>query len=86
MPSLWDRWHGPPFANRTDIEYRDNAGYNLSVMNLPWGNTSFTLKRNRVSARRSLDLVEERTAAGASLTFSNPLPADDVELIVLQRK
>jgi hypothetical protein len=86
MPSLWDRWHGPPFANRTDIVYRDNAGYNLSVMNLPWGKASFTLRRYRVSARQQLDLVEERTAEGSSLTLSNPLPVDNVELIVLQRK
>jgi xylan 1,4-beta-xylosidase len=36
-PSLWDRWHGAPFPNRTDIVYRDNGGYNLSIVNLPWG-------------------------------------------------
>lgn len=84
-PSLWDRWHGPPFSNRTDIVYRDNAGYNLSIENLPWGKAHFTLKRYRISAKQSLDLVEERSAAGASLTLSNPLPVDNVELIVLQR-
>ncbi|HKF49393.1 MAG TPA: hypothetical protein VKB38_18685 [Terracidiphilus sp.] len=85
-PSLWDRWHAPPFPDRTDIVYRDNAGYNLSLVNLPWGRATFTLKRYRVSARQALDLVEERSLTGPSLTLSNALPVDNVELIVLQRK
>jgi hypothetical protein len=89
-PSLWDRWrvapNAPPFNNRTDIVYHDNGGYNLSIENLPWGKAPFTLKRYRISARQSLDPVEERSASGASLTLSNPLPVDNVELITLQRK
>lgn len=84
-PSLWSRFPGAPFPNRTDIVYRDNGGYNLTIVNLPWGKASFTLKRYRLSAKQSLDLVEQRTAAGGSLTLSNPLPVDSMELIVLKR-
>ncbi len=86
LPSLWERYPGTPFPNRTDIVYRDNAGYNLSIANLPWGKAAFTVRRYRISARQSLDLAEERTANGPSLTLSNPLPVDTVELIVLERK
>jgi xylan 1,4-beta-xylosidase len=89
-PSLWDRWrvapNAPTFNNRTDIVYRDNAGYNLSIENLPWGKAPFTLKRYRISTKQSFDLVEERSASGASITLSNPLPVDNVELIALRRK
>ena len=30
---------------RTDIVYRNNAGYKLTISNLPWGNDAFTIKR-----------------------------------------
>jgi len=83
---LWDRYPETPFPNRTDIIYRDNAGYKLSIANLPWGAAAFTVKRYRISARQSLDLAEQSTANGPSLTLSNPLPVDTVELIVLERK
>jgi xylan 1,4-beta-xylosidase len=85
-PSLWDRYPGTPFPNRTDFFYRDNGGYNLSIADLPWGRADFTVKRYRISARQSLDLVEEREAKGPSLKLSNPLPVNTVELIVLARK
>jgi xylan 1,4-beta-xylosidase len=85
-PRLWDRYPGTPFPNRTDIVYRNNTSYKLSIANLPWGKSAFTLKRYRISARQSLDLAEERTANGPSLTLSNPLPLDTVELIVLDRR
>src|SRR5579884_515154 len=83
---LWDRYPRTPLPDRTDIVYRDNAGYDLSIANLPWGKAAFTVMRYRISARQSLDLVEDRTTDGPSLTLSNPLPVDTVELIVLQRK
>ena len=85
-PSLWDRYPGTSFPSRADIVYRNNAGYNLFVANLPWGKAAFTVKRYRISARQSLDLVEERTENGSSATLSNHLPVDTVELIVLERE
>jgi hypothetical protein len=85
-PPLWDRYPGREFPDRGDIVYRDNAGYKLSISNLPWGQATFSVKRYRISAGQSLDLVEERAANGATLALSSPLPVDTVELIVLERK
>ncbi|MGA8149689.1 MAG: hypothetical protein WB952_01835 [Terriglobales bacterium] len=71
---------------RTDIFYRDNAGYNLTITNLPWGKAAFRLKRYRISETQNLDLVEEKAVAGGVLNLSHPLAPDAVELIVLQRQ
>ncbi len=86
---------GPPLPDfskvkflpaRTDIVYRDNAGYNLTVNNLPWGKKEFSVKRCRISNTQNLDLVEEKSGAGGSLKLSSPLAPDGLELIVLQSK
>ena len=80
----------PPPPNelplRTGIVYHDNAGYNLTVANLPWGKADFTIQRYRISSTQSLELVDEKSASGGSLKLSNPLAVDTVELIVLHRK
>ena len=44
-----------------NIVYHDNAGYQLTVSNLPWGKSSFKLKRYRISRTQNLGLVEEKT-------------------------
>jgi hypothetical protein len=67
------------------IVYHNNAGYNLTVGNLPWGDKKFILRRYRISTSQNLELVEEKTWSGGRLKLSNPLPTDTVELIVLQR-
>jgi len=71
---------------RTDIVYRDNAGYNLTIDNLPWGKKAFSVKRYRISRTQNLELVEEKSGAGSNLSLSDSLAPDAVELIVLQRK
>lgn len=71
---------------RTDIVYRDNAGYNLTINNLPWGKGAFSVKRYRISETQNLDLVEERSSEGGSLDLSVALAPNAVELIVLQRR
>ena len=71
---------------RTGIVYRDNAGYDLTIKNLPWGAASFTIKRYRISKTQSLDLVEEGSGKDGSLHLSNSLAIDTVELIVLTRR
>jgi xylan 1,4-beta-xylosidase len=86
LPPLWNRYPSKPLPERTGIVYRDNAGYDLSIAHLPWGNAAFSIKRYRISARQSLDLVEQRSAEGPSLRLSDPLSVDTVELIVLERK
>jgi hypothetical protein len=83
---LCDRYPATTFPNRTDIVYRDNASYNRSITNLPWGAVAFTVKRYRISASQSLDLAEQSTANGPSLTLPNLLCVDTVEVIVLERK
>jgi xylan 1,4-beta-xylosidase len=71
---------------RTDIFYRDNRGYNLTVRNLPWGGAPFSIKRYRISKNQDLDLVEESSAKGDSLNLTNALAPDALELIVLKRQ
>jgi xylan 1,4-beta-xylosidase len=71
---------------RKDVVYRDNKGYNLHVDNLPWGlQTSFLVRRYRVSANQNLDLVDEHVSSGNSLDLSNSLEPSTMELIVLQK-
>jgi xylan 1,4-beta-xylosidase len=71
---------------RTNIVYRDNAGYDLTIKNLPWGAAAFSIRRYLINKTQNLDLVEEKSAAGDSVKLSSPLPPDAVELIVLQRR
>jgi hypothetical protein len=70
---------------RTDIVYRDNAGYNLAIANLPWDNKPFSIKRYRISNSQNVELVEEKSESGGKLKLSNSLPTDSIELIVLER-
>ena len=71
---------------RTDIAYRDNAGYSLTINHLPWGAAAFSIKRYRISKTQNLDLVEEKSGMGSSFHLSSPLAPDGVELIVLRRR
>ena len=71
---------------RTDIVYHDNAGYNLTIDNLPWGKKPFGIKRYRITKTQNMDLVEETTSHGESLKLSRDLAPDAVELIVLQKR
>jgi hypothetical protein len=68
------------------LVYRDNAGYTLTVNNLPWGKKAFSVKRYRIGTAQNLDLIEERTSEGKSLNLSSPLAPEGIELIVLQRR
>jgi hypothetical protein len=71
---------------RTGIRYSNNKGYSLTVSNLPWGNRPFTIKRYRLTKTEDFNLVEQKKAEGATASFSNPLPAPGLELIVLETK
>jgi hypothetical protein len=71
---------------RTDIVYRDNRGYNLTIRNLPWGGAAFSIKRYRISKTQDLDLVEEKSATGDSLNLTNAMAPDALDLIVLRRR
>ena len=69
---------------RTDIVYRANAGYNLTIDHLPWGKKAYRIKRYRLSEAHNLDLVEDQTSAGDRFQFSTALAPDALDLIVLQ--
>ena len=82
MPDMSKVKFLPP---RTDIVYRDNLGYNLTISNLPWGKSAFSIKRYRISRTQNLDLVEERSGKDGALNLSNPFEPNTLELIVLTR-
>ncbi len=71
--------------HRTDVVYRDNAGYHLTLSHLPWGKKAFSLRRYRLSAAQNLDLVERKSGSGGTMRLSHPMPVNTVELIVLER-
>ena len=90
MAQYAEKMKDPSYANelppRTGIVYKDNAGYDLTVNNLPWGKDAFTIKRYRISKTQNLELVEEKAGSGNSLKLSNAFGPDSVELIMLQHK
>lgn len=71
---------------RTGIVYRDNAGYDLTIKNLPWGDKPFSIKRYRISKTQNLALVAGGSGKGGVLHLSNSLTPDSVELILLTRR
>ena len=85
-PSQWDEHKYKLLPDRTDIVYRDNAGYCLTISNLPWGKAAFTIKRYRISKTQRLELVEQKAGSGETLMLSNAFPVDTVELLVLERQ
>jgi xylan 1,4-beta-xylosidase len=86
LPPAFDFSKLKSLPRRTDIAYRDNAGYNLTIENLPWGKKAFHVRRYRISKTQNLDLVEETNGEGGSLKLSQALATDSVELIVLQKR
>jgi hypothetical protein len=90
MAEYAEKSKDPSFVNelprRTEIVYKDNAGYDLEVSNLPWGKSPFTMKRYRISQTRNLDEVEDKSLRGSSLTLSVEMPVDTVDLVVLKEK
>jgi len=75
-----------PISRRKGIHSENNRGYDLTVKNLPWGDSEFSVHRYRISEKENLDSVGETSSRGGTLVLSNPLPPPAVELIVLQRR
>ena len=69
-----------------NIVYHENAGYHLTVSNLPWDKSWFNLKRYRVSKTQNLELIEEKVSAGDTVKLDNAMPTDTIELIILERQ
>jgi hypothetical protein len=73
------------YLDRRTINYTDNAGYQVTFNNLPWGVGSFTVSRFRVDASHQLTLIDTQTASGQQqFTLSASLPPPSVELIVIK--
>ena len=86
LPPSLDFSKFKPLPRRTDIVYQDNAGYSLTIDNLPWGKKAFSIERYRIDKTHNLDLVEERAGAGGKLDLSTALAPDALELIVLRQR
>jgi xylan 1,4-beta-xylosidase len=71
---------------RTGIHSESPRSYILKVDHLPWGQSSFTLKRFRITNADDLALVEQKNGDGAKFEMSNSLSPPAVELIVLQSR
>ncbi|MGA9508027.1 MAG: hypothetical protein WBV55_05205 [Candidatus Sulfotelmatobacter sp.] len=83
MPDMSKVKFLPP---RADVVYHNNAGYNLTIKNLPWGAAPFSVKRYRISKTQNLDLVETGSGKDSVFNLSNSLPTDTMELIVVKRR
>jgi xylan 1,4-beta-xylosidase len=74
----------PPNRN---ITYKNNAGYDLTIRNLPWGKKPFTVERYRLTNTEDFTRIAAAPdGQGGELKISNALPAPGIELIVLTRK
>jgi len=70
--------------DRQSITYQNNAGYALTVSNLPWGDGACTVEQYRIDASNSLALVGTARRAGAHIQFDAALPAPGVDLLVIR--
>lgn len=59
-------------------------GYSLVVNNLPWGKSSFTMRRYRLDAAHDFAFVEQQETAGETFRLTNAISAPAVELLVLK--
>jgi xylan 1,4-beta-xylosidase len=71
------------YLDRRTISYANNAGYQVTVNDLPWGAESFTVTRFRVDASHQLTLIDTQSGNGPQFTLSASLPPPSVELIVM---
>ena len=58
----------PPNRN---ITYKNNAGYDLTIRNLPWGRKTVHRQRYRLTNTEDLTPIRQPTAAGGELKISN---------------
>ena len=69
---------------RRAIDYRNNAGYNLTIDNLAEGR-AYRVQRYRISASNDLSLLDSTEQRGPSIRLHAQLPPPGIELIVLQK-
>jgi hypothetical protein len=69
---------------RRAIDYRDNAGYDVTIENLA-GNRAYRVQRYRISAANDLSLLDSTEQRGPSIRLHAALPPPGIELIVLKK-
>jgi xylan 1,4-beta-xylosidase len=70
---------------RTNIHYKDNRGFHLTIDALPWGKRPFTVQRYRLTERDSFVMVQESTGTGGKFDVSDALLPPAIELIILKQ-
>jgi len=61
------------------------AGFSLTVGNLPWGKQPFTIRRYRVDADHAGELIEESRGEGGVARIASDLAPPSIELVELER-
>lgn len=69
--------------DRQTITYQNNAGYAVTVNNLPWGSAASTVQQFRIDASNNLALVGTSQHSGSSIAINAALPAPGVDLLVI---
>ena len=69
---------------RTNIQYKNNRGFHLTVEGLPWGKAAFTVQRYRLTAQEAF-AMQESTGSGGRFELTDALPPPGLELIVLKK-
>ncbi|WP_321817408.1 MULTISPECIES: GH39 family glycosyl hydrolase [unclassified Paraburkholderia] len=69
--------------DRQSITYQSNAGYAVTVENLPWGSGACTVQQYRIDASNNLTLASTSKMTGSQITFTAALPAPRVDLLVI---
>jgi hypothetical protein len=69
---------------RRSVTYRNNAGYALTLDNLPADKT-YRIQRYRISASSDLSLSESAEQRGPEIRLHAALPPPGIELIVLEQ-
>jgi len=70
---------------RTNIHYKDNRGFHLTINALPWGKRPFTVQRYRLTDREPFVMVQESTGNGGKFDVSDALLPPAIELIILKQ-
>jgi xylan 1,4-beta-xylosidase len=70
---------------RTNIHYKNNYGFHITVDSLPWGKSAFTVRRYRLTSQEEF-VMQKSIGTGSRFEFADALPPPGLELIVLTRE
>jgi xylan 1,4-beta-xylosidase len=81
VPVSWKQ-----LPRRVEAAQKNNAGYDLSVSGLPWGNADYEVDRYRLDADHDLTPIGTIRGHGRSVHVSATLPEPGVELLVIRQR